>query len=288
MSEDKLCPETAGIGTEIPPEDCVISDPEFIEKENQAPPGPTECPCTCEDFVKHIEGCRINDEQRCDGSDWKVWKRDIIFKAVKESLATLINFRPDIFAEYKEMALERGRCIHIFCEDCIRIVDVTSVDGRDCNRIKEYDDDGDDKDSLDFLECLYPDCKPPKCDITDEGAYDPGWWALEEYSPCTVRFENPTPKDRDVKALVQCVDPCILDCKKPLPPIVCAEFFQIIVDNALFRLYAIDHKDATHIELAQIHYKAWMDAIMMKFNVDYSFFEDDYLLTRRRINGDRG
>ncbi len=241
--------------------------------------------CTLDDFVSHIEGCRINDEQNKSG-DWKVWKREIIGKAVKEAISAVYSMRPELFAEQKEVTLKECECVQCFCEDCCRIVGVISVGGNTCNKIEEKDD-GDDEFSLDFLNCYYVDCGTPNCttgDQPDTGEYDPGTWDQVESSPCCIRFENPPPM-AGIKAIIACVPTSVLSGEGELPCSVCGELFQAIVDNTLFRLYAIDHKDGNNLAIARLHWEAFQTTMVTKFAVDYSLFENNYLLTRRRVDG---
>lgn len=237
--------------------------------------------CTRTGIVNHILGNRVNDE--LESGDFLVWNRDTVTKVVNEALAYVYGLRPDLFAEPKEVTLTRDSCVHTLCKSCARIVDVITVDGLTCNKVEEHKDENDDR-SLDFLGCYYDDCKPPnaywECHPT---GYDPGDWQAVEGSPCTIRFKNPTPTDRDVKATVSCVPANVLT-RETLPAAVCTELFTAIVDNALFRLYAIDHKDGSNPELADRHWRAFTAYMEVKFNVDFSLQENNMLLTKRRVD----
>ncbi len=241
--------------------------------------------CTYADLVDHIAGCRINDEFSEKKGDWKVWKRDVIQKAVKEAVSSVFALRPDLFAVDKEVTLEKGKCVQCFCDDCCRIIGVISVNGDTCNVVEEKEDE-DDEFSLAFLDCYYKDCPAPNCygddNKPDGSGYDPGWWDQVETSPCCIRFENPPPR-AGIKAVVSCVPNDVLTGEN-LPCVVCTELFQAIIDNALFRLYAIDHKDGNNLRIAEAHWQAYTTTMVTKFAVDYSLFENNYLLTRRRID----
>mgnify|MGYP001180938414 CR=1 FL=1 len=241
--------------------------------------------CTYDDLVAHIAGCRVNDEFSQGKGDWKVWKENVIRKVLRESLSSIFALRPDLFATNKEVTLKECACIQCFCEDCCRVVGVISVDGQSCNIIENKDDEQDNF-SLDFLGCYFPDCETPDC-FHGEGpldGYNPGWWDQIETSPCCIRFQYPPPR-AGIKAIIACVPNNVLDGPE-LPCAVCGELFQALVDNALFRLYSIDHKDGVMPKLAEAHWQAYLTTMTTKFMVDYSLLEDDFLLTKRRINGD--
>jgi len=240
--------------------------------------------CSLGDLVAHIEGCRINDELGKSG-DWKVWKREVIQKAVREAMASVYALRPELFAVQKTVTLKPCECVQCFCDDCCRIVGVISVNGNTCNEIEEKADE-DEVFSLDFLDCYYTDCGLPNCyganNNPDGSDYDPGSWDQVESSPCCIRFENPPPV-AGIQAVVSCVPNDVLS-GEDLPCAVCGELFQAIVDNALFRLYAIDHKDGNNLQIARMHWEAYQTTMVTKFAVDYSLFENNFLLTRRRVD----
>lgn len=284
-----VCQDHARLGAVNPASGGDSPDEPYVQKGNPAIPAAPSCGCSCDSFVDHIEGCRVNDERNdmpdgcgagCEGADtgtgdWLIWPRSVLLKVVKEAIAAVYAVHPDIFAVPKEVTLDRGRCLHILCDECMQVTSVMSVDGYDCNEMDEEDKE---EESLDFLACLYPDtCKAPGTCGLPKGAYDPGWWRKDEGNPCAIRFKNPTPTDRDVKALVSCVDPCVLDCTKPLPHRVCTEAFTAIIDNALFRLYLRDHKDGTMPALAQAHWNSYIDTMTVKFKVDFSLLRAQYL-----------
>lgn len=289
-----VCQDHARVGTINPVSGDTDTEEPYVQKDNPSIPAAPTCGCSCDSFVDHIAGCRVNDERNdvpdgcgegCEGADsgtgdWLIWPTSVIRKVVKEAIAAVYAAHPDIFAEPKEIILARGRCLHLLCGDCMQVTSILSVDGFDCNELSEEDPE---EQSLDFLQCLYPSaCKSPgTCGVPD-GAYDPGWWRKDEGNPCAIRFKNPTPKDRDVKALVSCVDPCTLDCTKPLPARVCAEAFTAIIDNALFRLYSRDHKDGMMPEIAKAHWNAYADAMVTKFKVDQSLLRAQYYKGMRK------
>lgn len=244
--------------------------------------------CSIDDLVDHVAGCRVNDEQDSSSDDYVVWKKDVIKKTAREAISAVYGLRPDLFAEKREVTLTQDSCLHSFCEDCCRITDVIIVDGKSCNEIEEHKDENDDR-SLDFLDCYFTDnCDLPNADkeCHDPDSYDPGSWKSLPSTPCTVRFDNATPSDRDVQATVMCVPSSVIDADtdKVLPCIVCGELFQPIIDNILFRLYSIDHKDGNALEIADRHWRAFTTTMTTKFDVDFSLHENNYHLTKRKVS----
>ena len=236
--------------------------------------------CTKQDIITHILGERVNDEK--EAGDYLVWSQAVVAKVLRECLAALYGFRPDMFAETKTVTLQRNSCLQSFCTDCATIINVISVDGNSCNKIEEHKDENDDK-TLDYLNCYFKDCKPPNKYRECHTTYDPGDWAAVEASPCTLRFKHPTPDDRDVTAVIACVPPDALT-KDTLPAAICAEMFSALIDHALFRLYSIDHKDGNNLELADKHWRAYTTFMATKFDVDFDRQENNMLLTKRRID----
>lgn len=239
--------------------------------------------CNIDSFVDHIIGERLNDE--LNGDDYLVWQRPVVYKAVKEAVAAVYSLRPDLFAKTVTVTLSKGRCVHSLCHAFCRILDVITVDGCDCVRVEQHEDENDDK-SLDFLSCYLPDCATIDADKQcAPDCYVAGDWEVIDSSPCTLRFKNPTPSDRQVSAEIMAVP--IDALTNDLPCNLCTDVFQPIVDNTLFRLYSIDHKDGTALDIAKLHWQAYTSAMAAKFDVDYSLLENNYLLTRRRVDDTR-
>lgn len=232
--------------------------------------------CTYADLVNHIAGERVNDE--LDGADYFVWDRSVIRKVLREAIASILAFRPDLFARTKEVTLQRGSCMQHFCTECSRVLSVLTVDGCECQPVKPVKDV--DTKTLDWLACYYDSCGTPINACCPE-SYHPGEVALIEADPCAVRLQYPPPLDRDVVATISCVPANALDAE-PLPSIICSELFQAIVDNALFRLYTIDHKDGVARELADRHWAAFVLVMKTKFEVDFSLLSSNYVLTHRK------
>ncbi|OQX10501.1 MAG: hypothetical protein BWK73_20145 [Thiothrix lacustris] len=236
--------------------------------------------CTQSDIIDHILGERVNDE--LEAGDYLVWSRPVVAKVLRECLSAIYGFRPDLFAETRTVTLQRSSCLQSLCKDCAKIINIISVDGNSCNKIEEHKDENDDK-SLDWMSCYFKDCNPPNKYWECNAGYDPGDWQPVDGSPCTVRFKNPTPSDRDVTATVACVPPDALT-RDTLPAAICDEMFTAVVDHALFRLYSIDHKDGNNLELADKHWRAYTTFMATKFDVDFALLENNMVLTKRRID----
>ena len=231
--------------------------------------------CTLTDLVDHIKGCRINDDEKCP-----VWKDEVIKKTLREALCEVMAIRPDLFGINKEVNLKAGECYQSFCDDCCRVLQVVYINGQPCERIEE---EADEDHSLDPVLCYFEDenCAVKNCDDKTVSDYEPGTFDIDEFNRCAFWLENaPT---EDFTATITCVpDLSDIDCDADLPKSVCTELKSGIIDNALSRLYAIDHGDAYQRELAAYHSNRYSDFTNLKLVTDFSLLENNYLLGRRR------
>lgn len=241
--------------------------------------------CSLDDLVSHIAGSRVNDDlDECgDGNDFTIWKRDVVSKCLKEAIAGISSLLPDKFGVPHRVMLAAGECVQTL--KCGRFISVIEIGGMTCNELKEKDDDVDER-SLDFLSCYVDQCETPDCDGTAVNSltgYNPGWWAKIPGLPTSFRLKNPPPKD--MQATVICApDIWSMQGSSDLPSQACSELLQPLVDNTLFRMYGIDHRDGNNRQLAQSHFDAYIAFMRLKFAQDASFLEDDTVNQVRKIS----
>jgi hypothetical protein len=242
--------------------------------------------CTLAELADHIAGERVNDElDECGtSSEFSIWTRRVIIKCLRESIAGLASLMPDKFGVPITIDLVAGECIQSVPE-CGRLVSVIEVNGRSCQEMKEKDDHHDER-SLDYLSCYVDPCQTPNCTdnaVNSLTGYNPGWWSKIASLPGSFRLQNPPPQT--VKAKVVCSkDTWAIGEMDNLPSAVCSELMQPIIDNALFRLYNIDHKDGNNRQLAQSHFESYVAFIRIKLPQDASFLEDDAVNGVRKVS----
>jgi hypothetical protein len=195
----------------------------------------------------------------------------------------LASLMPDKFGVPKTISLLAGECIQTVA-GCGRVLSVVEVNGKSCQEMKEKDDHHDER-SLDYLSCYVDPCRTPNClenSVNALTGYNPGWWSKMVALPGSFRLQHPPPAN--VMAKVVCSpDMWAMGDSDILPGAACSELMQPLIDNTLFRLYNIDHKDGNNRQLAQAHFDSYVAFMRLKIPQDASFMEDDAVNGVRKI-----
>lgn len=232
----------------------------------------------------------IIDLLRCEilDPDGDIWSDKLLSDFIQQAYTHIVALRPDAFAESTEIVLERGKCFHRICGDCVRVVEVLTIDGQDCFP-------PDKESSQDNLNSLNQYFTPFDCVEVDdegnevEGAFIPTSYTLIESSDCSFRLSEPTPTDRDVIALVSCVvdvDFCPEDGSEiELPEKICNRFYEGFKHLVLSKIYATDRKAKNLMELSATHFKYWQDFRDWLFRTDFANSQSDWHLYRQKTTG---
>ena len=227
--------------------------------------------CAVPDIVETLR-CELQDPEG------DIWPDKLILDHMQQAYTHIASLRPDLFSEIKDITLARGQCLQSVCDNCSRVVEVIAIDGQDCHP----PDQESSQDNLNFLNSYF------ESGCTDDPVdppFTPESYTLLESSECTFRLSEPTPEDRDVTAMVSCaveVDFCLPFEEIILPSVLCDRMYEGFRHLVLSKLYSVDMKSTTHIQLADQHFKMWQDFRDWTFRTDFASNQSDWYLYRQK------
>jgi hypothetical protein len=159
------------------------------------------------------------------------WTKDLVRKYITNAVIATASLAPSLFSMPKEITLARDTCVHEICDECDKFGGILAVDGNECSSEKNLG-----KKHRKLLSHF----SDSVCESTSE-AYETGGVEFSNKTPCIFLTANKTPLNRDVKALVSCVEYPDRDEMKAqgddfvLPRAICGELSSAVYEHILYQ-----------------------------------------------------